>query len=539
MYDTLFDAFRESVRIAPDNEFFCVPKGLPYAPDGIRRTYAEVAEEVGALIADYRAAGFATGHRVGLLLEARPVHFIHFLALNALGVSQVPINPDHRVEEMRYQFSHSAADMIVCLESYAPTVREAAGLTEKKPPVVTIEDWPSSLPPVTPRPDAPAPSPSTEAALMYTSGTTGLPKGCILTNEYWQLFSQWYLDFAKDPGSIFQLRQGKERLMNPLPVYHVAAGSLCFTSMMLTQGCYILPGRFSAARWWDTVRETGATLLHYIGLVPAALLKQPPSPRDRDHNVRWGLGAGLEPDLQVAFEKRFGFPNVEVWGMTEIAAFTAAESPPRHLGTRHVGRAIRDLKIRIVDDEEKDLPPGTPGQLLVRFDNPRPRFGFFDGYLNNPEATEDAWRGGWFHTGDICMLDEAGDMFFVDRKKNIIRRSGENIAAGEIEALLLSDPSVAFVAVIAAQDDLRQEEVYACIVPTSGAAGDRAHAERLFALCADKLAYYKAPGWILFLDSLPMTETQKVRKTNIFAQGEDPRTHPDVFDFRNLKKRGT
>src|SRR5690606_22291359 len=159
--------------------------------DGIRLTYAEVAGKVDALIADYRAAGFATGHRVGLLLEARPVHFIHFLALNALGVSQVPVNPDHRVEEMRYQFGHSGVDMIVCLEAYAPVVREAAALTAQKPPVVTVEDWPSALPRVAPRPDAPRPSPATEAALMYTSGTTGLPKGCVLTNEYWQLFSQW------------------------------------------------------------------------------------------------------------------------------------------------------------------------------------------------------------------------------------------------------------------------------------------------------------------------------------------------------------
>src|SRR5690606_4524217 len=135
-----------------------------------------------------------------------------------------------------------------------------------------------------------------------------------------------------------------------------------------------------------------------IGLVPAALLKQPVSPLERAHEVKWGLGAGIEPSIHAAFEERFGFPNIEVWGMTEIAAFMADDHEPRKVGQRAFGRPIRDFEARIVDDDDRDVPVGMPGELLVRRSGPNPRRGFFAGYLNDPDATETAWRAGWFHT---------------------------------------------------------------------------------------------------------------------------------------------
>ena len=153
------------------------------------------------------------------------------------------------------------------------------------------------------------------------------------------------------------------------------------------------------------------------------------------------------------------------------------------------------------------------------------------------EATEDAWRGGWFHTGDVVRQMPDGMLVFVDRKKNIIRRAGENIAAAEVEAVLQAHEAVAQVADVPAPDEVREEEVMACIVPMAGEAPAHALAERLQDWCLRQLAYFKAPGWILFVDTLPTTGTQKVQKTQIFARGEDPRQRPGALDLRGRKKR--
>jgi len=175
----------------------------------------------------------------------------------------------------------------------------------------------------------------------------------------------------------------------------------------------------------------------------------------------------------------------------------------------------------------------------VRWGGPEgPRHGFFSGYLANDEATAEAWRGEWFHTGDVVRQAEDGMLVFVDRKKNIIRRSGENIAAAEVEAVLQAHEAVAQVAVLAVPDEIREEEVLACVVPMPGVVPGRGLAERLADHCLERLAYFNAPGWVLFVERLPTTGTQKVQKAQIFPRGEDPRARPGVLDLRGRKKRG-
>jgi crotonobetaine/carnitine-CoA ligase len=267
------------------------------------------------------------------------------------------------------------------------------------------------------------------------------------------------------------------------------------------------------------------------------LLNQPPAPEERAHRVKFGIGAGVEPELHPRFEQRFGFPLIEVWGMTETGRIFADCREPRQVTTRAFGRPFGGFEGRVVDDKDQDVPRGVEGELLVRWGGPAgPRHGFFAGYLKNPEATEEAWRGGWFHTGDVVR--QADDvLFFVDRKKNIIRRSGENIAAAEVEACLQAHEAVAQVAVVAVPDEIREEEVMACVVPMPGVAPGRELGEQLQQWCRGRLAYFKAPGWILFVDRLPTTGTQKVQKTQIFPKNEDPRRRPGALDLRDGKRR--
>jgi crotonobetaine/carnitine-CoA ligase len=537
MASTVFEAFMATAQAAGDLAFLCAPPDPARAwhPDGVEFTYGQVRDAVLALRERYAAAGYGHGHRVALLLENRPEFFFHYLALNALGASVVPVNPDYRHDEMLYQMDHSEADLAVVTAGRVGDVEAVARDRSAKPlPVVEAERMPARLPRPGPAPRRGAPGLDTETSLLYTSGTTGRPKGCILTNFYYLNAGAWY----RDLGGLVRIERGRERFLNPLPLYHMNAQAVTATCAILTANCLAQPERFSPTRWWRDVVNARATIIHYLGVMPPLLLNQPETPEERQHRVKFGIGAGVEPELHARFEQRFGFPLIEVWGMTETGRILADCQEPRQVTTRAFGRPFGGFEARVVDDKDREVPRGTEGELLVRWGGPEgPRYGFFSGYLKNPEATEEAWRGGWFHTGDVVRQAEDGMLYFVDRKKNIIRRSGENIAAAEVEACLQAHEAVAQVAVLAVPDEVREEEVMACVVPMPGVPADRALAERLQAWCLERLAYFKAPGWVLFLDRLPTTGTQKVQKTQIFPRGEDPRHRPDAIDLREGKKR--
>jgi acyl-CoA synthetase (AMP-forming)/AMP-acid ligase II len=533
---TVWEAFSATAAAAADRAFLAAPPapGRAYHPGGIELTYGQVAMEALRLRELYAAAGYGHGHRVALLLENRPEFFFHYLALNALGCGIVPINPDYRHDEMLYQMDHSEADLVVAIASRLGDLEAVAHARSRPLPVVNAEAMPATLPRPGPAPGAGAPGLDTECSLLYTSGTTGRPKGCILTNFYYLNCGAWY----RDLGGHVRFEHGRDRIYNPLPLFHMNCQAVTATAAMLTANCLILPERFSPTRWWPDIVATRATVVHYLGVVPPLLLNQPPVEEERAHRVRFGLGAGVEPQLHEAFEKRFGFPLVEVWGMTETGRIYADRLEPRQITTRAFGRPFGGFEARVVDDLDRDVPPDTEGELLVRWGGPEgARHGFFAGYLKNAAATAEAWRGDWFHTGDVVRQSADGMLYFVDRRKNIIRRSGENIAAAEVESILQTHEAVAQVAVLAVPDELREEEVMACVVPMAGVRPDRAQAEVLVDWCRERLAYFKSPGWVLFVPSLPTTGTQKVQKAQIFPRGEDPRRQPGALDLRERKKR--
>jgi len=535
--NTVFEAFMATASAAPANAFLCATPapGRAYDPEGVEVTYAAARSEILRLRSVYGAAGYGHGHRVALLFENRPEFFFHYLALNGLGCGVVPVNPDYRHDELAYQMEHSEADLAVTVPERLGALEAVAKERAKPLPVVDAGAWPGSLPRPRPAPrGSTAPGLDTECGLLYTSGTTGRPKGCMLSNFYYLNAGAWY----RDLGGRLAIEPGRERFLNPLPLFHMNCQAVTATCAILTANCVILPERFSPRRWWPDVVATRATIIHYLGVMPPLLLNQEPSPDEGVHRVKAGLGAGVEPQLHEAFERRFGFPLVEVWGMTETGRIFADRHEPRAIHTRAFGRPHGGFEARVVDERDQDVAAETEGELLVRWGGAEgPRHGFFSGYLKNGAATEEAWRGGWFHTGDAVRRTADGMLVFVDRKKNIIRRSGENIAAAEVEAVLQSHEAVAQVAVLAVPDEIREEEVMACVVPMPGTEADAALAGRLSEFCLERLAYFKAPGWVLFVESLPTTGTQKVQKTQIFPRGEDPRRRPGAVDLRDRKKR--
>ena len=531
---TIGAAFAATVAQHADRPFLAVPANPDrgYLASGFEISYGAASKRVEELAAIYRQAGYGVGHRVATLLENRPEYLFHKLALNSIGVCCVPINPDYRAAEIAYLIDHSEPDLIVAISARHASIREALAQSALAPPVIAAEPFPAPLHKASRPARAAQPRPETAASILYTSGTTGRPKGCVLSHGYEVASGAWYASL----GGLAGLRAGEDRIYNPLPLYHVNSAVVSLLGAILTGCCQIQPDRFSPQRWWREVTETRATIVHYLGVIAPLLLNQPASDSERRHTVRFGIGAGIEPQLHQAFERRFGFPMLEIWGMTEMVRVLGDTFEPRQVGTRAFGRAVPGIDIRIVDDADRDLPDGQCGEMLVRHSQETPRRGCFSGYFKDAAATEAAWRGGWFHTGDVVWRGPDGMLHFVERKKNIIRRSGENIAAAEVEAVLLTHPDVQQAAVMAVDDELREEEVLACVVLKRELSHKEA-AMALFQHCYERLAYYKAPGWVHIVASLPTTGTQKIQKHNIYPADTDPRSRPELIDMRALKQR--
>jgi acyl-CoA synthetase (AMP-forming)/AMP-acid ligase II len=508
--------------------------GIPATPV----TWAEALAEVHRLRDLYAAAGYGHGHRVGLLLENRPAFLFHWFALNALGVSVVPVNADMRSAELEYLVGHSEICLAVTLPARVEDLRAAASVAG-----ITLRTWdPAGRERLEPAPyAAPAagsePGLSTECALLYTSGTTGRPKGCRLGNEYFLRAGEWYA--ALD--GVCSIRPDRERIITPLPLNHVNAMAFSAMVVITAGGCLIQLDRFHPKSWWQSVRDSRATIVHYLGVMPAMLLSAPASPADRQHAVRWGFGAGVDRKNHAVFEQRFGFPLVEAWAMTETgaAACVMANREPRHVGTSCFGQQEAFVEIRLVDDAGADVEADVPGELLVRSSGSDPRRYFFSGYLKDQAATEEAWAGGWFHTGDMVRRDAGGHFYFVDRKKNVIRRSGENISAVEVESVLNQHPAVKTAAVAAAPDEVRGDEVLACIITRDPVpeAQRQALASSIVNHALDQLAYYKAPGYVAFVEEVPLTTSQKIQRGQLRDLARSLPGKPHCIDVRGMKKR--
>ncbi|WP_258128786.1 AMP-binding protein [Achromobacter anxifer] len=539
MSTTVHQAFRDTAARYGAQPFLCIlpETAQAYGIAAGELSYGQAAEAIETLRAAYARAGYGHGHRAGLLLENRPAFFLHWFALNALGVSVVPINPDLRAAELEYLTGHSEIALAVALPERHADLLAAAQRAGRELRVIGPDDAPPAAP--FPAPQAGSePGVLTECALLYTSGTTGRPKGCILPNRYFLHAGGWYARI----GGLCELRPGQERMLTPLPLVHMNAMAYSAMAMVLTGGCLIPLDRFHPKTWWDSVRDSGATVLHYLGVMPAILMKAEPSARDRQPAIRFGFGAGVDRKLHQPFEERFGFPLLEAWAMTETGAGAViiANQEPRHIGSSCFGREEDDVQVRIVADSGAEAAAGEPGELLVRHAGDDPRYGFFAGYLKDKEATSQAWEDGWFHTGDIVRRDADGALRFVDRKKNVIRRSGENISAVEVESVLLQHPLVKAVAVAAVPDAVRGDEVLACVVPESLPADAAALAEAARSIVQwslEQLAYYKAPGYVAFVDSLPLTTTNKIQRGEMKALAPTLPGTDRCVDTGHMKKR--
>jgi crotonobetaine/carnitine-CoA ligase len=360
---------------------------------------------------------------------------------------------------------------------------------------------------------APEVSPPVKASdpqlIMYTSGTTGPSKGAVCPHSQGLSVGQQMADAnGYRPEDI---------LYTCLPVFHANALWYTVYSALWAEASIALYPRFSARSFWDEVRACGATIVNCLGAMANILWQRPESPRDRDHKVRICMMVPNSTPMSDGFRDRFGITVTSVYAMTENCAVTIFSPEDRRDKVPSAGRLREYVSVQIVDDDGREVPPGDVGEIRIR---PNERGIIMRGYYKMGDATVDNIRDLWFHTGDRGRIDDDGYLFFVDRKKEIIRRRGENISAFEVEMIMCNHPAVVEAAAVPVPSDLDEDDLMVYVVR---APGSTVSFPDLIDFCAANLPYYMVPRYLDFIDELPKTPSEKIEKYRLKAAAAENR----------------
>jgi crotonobetaine/carnitine-CoA ligase len=449
------------------------------------------------------------------------------LAINYLGAVNVPANLAYRGRILEHVIRNSEATLIVLHADLMPRLDgiDCARLTQavvlggpatdlatlRLHAAEALAPQRGTLQPP-PRPIAPWDT----QMVIYTSGTTGPSKGVLSS----------YLHLYTGGAEPFRYVTSNDRYLINLPMFHIG-GCGILNHMLLIGGSVAIVESFETAKFWSVVRETQSTSVTLLGVMASFLSKQTPTPEDRDHGLKTAIILPLVEDASQ-FSKRFGCDIYSGFNMTEISSPLLTERNPSLVGT--CGRPRQGIDVRLVDENDCEVAPGTIGELILRSDRP---WAMNHGYLGNPEAAARAWRNGWFHTGDAFRTDEAGNYFFVDRMKDAIRRRGENISSFEVEAEVCAHPAIREAAAVAVPSEHGEDEVLVAVSLAEGAQLDPADLIDFLIL---RMPHFMVPRYIRVVDLLPRTPTQKVEKHLIRAEGIAPGTFDCVEAGIRIKR---
>ncbi len=440
-----------------------------------------------------------------------------WLAISWAGAMEVPVNTGYRGKILEYILNNSTAKvMITCTQFLERVDFVAPGLESLEQVLVTDSDHPptgalKSVASVAAKlenaaPIAPEPLAHYDiATIVYTSGTTGPSKGVMMP---------WAQCHAMSTGCIPLDGMGEDDAWySPFPLFHMS-GKLALYASVLFNGRFVIREAFSTRDFWPEVRKFKCTASLLIGTTMSFVASQPPSPEDRNHPLKRVLMAPMPADPE-GFMQRFGVKICQVFNMTEISCpiWTQWE-----LKGKSCGRLREGYEVRIVDANDEEVPVGTPGEIIVRAAQP---WLLNAGYYRMPEKTVEAWRNGWFHTGDAGYVDAEGWFYFVDRKKDAIRRRGENISSMELEAMVCDCPGVQEAAAIGVPSELGEDEVKVVVTVRPGS---NFEPRMLIEHLIPRVPRFMVPRYVEVMDALPKTPTEKVRKQLLRDSGINENT---------------
>jgi crotonobetaine/carnitine-CoA ligase len=483
----------------PDQPFLYV--------DDVPLTYGALQQRSLSAANRLRALGIGPGDAVAVLMENCPEYLDVLFGVTRLGGLYVPVNTAFRGDFLAHQLRDAGARVVVVDEALLPRVVEVAGELTGLRAVLVRGDVGAGLPGVETLPvqtllDAPADPLGVEVAwdhvcaLFYTSGTTGPSKGAALTQHY-------LVSAGKAVADAWDL-QPHETVYGAVPLFHFSGMLGAVLSALVTGSTAVLDRWFHVTTAWEQVRRYGASGFVGVGPMVMMLWALPPDPSDADLPIRFISAAPIPTDVWPQIEQRYGCKVVTMYGMTEAFPITV-------LGVHDdgapgsAGLPTSAVDLRLVDDDDLVVAPGEVGEIVVR---PRQSHVMFEGYHGRPEATLAQLRNLWFHTGDLARRDEAGSLWFVDRKKDAVRRRGENVSSYEVEAVITAHESVAAAAMVGVPSPLGEQDVKVFVVRSDPALT----AEELLDHAAERMPYFAVPRYVEFVDDLPRNATGRVLK---------------------------
>lgn len=506
--DTIYDVLVAAAAEIPGQ------RALNFFETGEKLTYGELVDQVNRMASGLSGFGISKGNHVGVMLNNLPSFPITWLALGRLGAVVIPINIRYTAPEIGYVLNDGDVEFLVIDAAYTALLDEIdsmpAALTQDRIAVQGGEGGAASFddllangdPAFTP---AELTGPDDLMNIQYTSGTTGFPKGCMLRHRYWV-----------GTATVAARRDGVRyrNILAHQPYFYMDPQWMTLMAF-LHRGTLFVANRPSASRFMDWVR---AHRIHFC-IFPEVVYRQPPDPRDGENDLRRVAIYGVRKSIHADLQRRFNVQAREAFGMTEIGStlFVPLESTEM-VGSGSCGIPAAFREIRVVDDDGNDVPQGEIGEMVVRGPN------ILLGYYNKPEATTDSFFGDWFRTGDLFRQDENGFLYIVGRKKDMIRRSSENIAAREVEAALMLMPEIDEAGVVPVPDDVRGEEVKAYVVLADGYGQDDAPPEKIIEHAREHLAVFKVPRYLEYRTEFPRTPSLKLKKGELIAEREDLRT---------------
>ena len=484
--------------------------------DDVRVTYAQLDAASDQAAWGLRAAGLEPGQAVGLMMPNIPQFVVAYFGILKAGGVMVPMNVLLKAPEVAHYLRDSGARAIIVWDAVAAEAAKGAADAGDVPVHVVVtgmgavpegaHDAARMLESQAGRGrfDIEPTQPTDVAVLLYTSGTTGQPKGAELT--HFQLYMN--CDIA---GRLFGLERDDIGLA-VLPLFHVFGLSSVLNVCLRAGGTITLVPRFEPGKVFEVMERDKVTIFGGVPTMFIAFLHHPDADKYDLSSLRVCVsgGASIPGEVIRGFEQKFGVPILEGYGLSE----TASSSSFNRFDARRVasvGKAMWGVEMRVVDENENALPPGdgNVGEIVIRGHN------VMRGYRNKPEATAEVMKGGWFHTGDMGYVDDDGFFFIVDRKKELIIRGGYNVYPREIEEVLYANPAIAEAAVIGVPDDRLGEEVAAVVALKPGASITE---DELIAWTKERVAAYKYPRSVRFMDALPKGPTGKVLKKELKAE---------------------
>ncbi|HEY5054082.1 MAG TPA: long-chain fatty acid--CoA ligase [Solirubrobacterales bacterium] len=470
---------------------------------GVELTYAELDDRSARLATLLREKGLTPGDRVGLMLPNVPEFPIaYYGALRAGGVV-VPMNVLLKRREIAFYLDDSGAELLLAWHGFAGEACDGAGDAGAEPIEVEPAAFAATLAELEPTPGLVDTDEQDTAVILYTSGTTGKPKGAELTHA--NLFRN--ADVSSRTTS--EIAAG-DVVFGGLPLFHSFGQTVAMNASLAVGACLTLVPRFDPGEALETMQRDGVTHFYGVPTMFGALLHHPERESYDTSTLRNCITGGASMPVEVlrGFEQAFDAIVLEGYGLSETSPVSSSNHPEMERKPGSIGTPIEGVEMRVVDENDEPVPQGEVGEIVIRGHN------IMKGYWQRPDATEEAMRGGWFHSGDMAKTDEDGYFYIVDRKKDLIIRGGYNVYPREVEEVLYEHPKIREAAVVGVPHDEWGEEIGAAIVLHEG---EELAPEEVSAYVKERIAAYKYPRLVWFVDELPKGPTGKILKREIDA----------------------